>query len=336
MKKVKKRMIPLVTSLLLFALCMIFGSVKAEASMYHYFKEPKANESFTVGTAIPVSFYCGVTISHTKFDAWGRPSTTSYETMPATLKVFKGNTEIYSQKFTYTYATTISTIYTPSTTGSLKLCLYAHSKGLNNNTEELQDSVTITVKKAKPATVKSRKPVIDVERTGKKVAQISCSNNYGFGMKVYRAEKKKGKYKLIKTTSKGTFKDKKLAAKKEYYYKIRLYAKKGKKTLLSKWSAPVKAVKYDPSKVSLIYTAGKGVKVTWKKIPGAGYYLVGRNTSGAGQEYDIISCEGAETTTYFDTSVEKGKTYYYCIIAEKGNGEAVGKYMDNQFKIKIP
>lgn len=335
MKKMRKRMLPLLTGLLLFALCMIFGTAKAEASQYTYFKGPKAKASYTVGTKIPISFYCGVVITETKCDAWGRPVETIYQKMPATLRVFKGNQEIHSVNFTYTKATTIATTYTPTTTGTLKLCLYAQGMGLNAP-NGLQDTVTITVKKAKPATVKSRKPVISVERTGKKVAQISCSNNYGFGMKVYRATKKKGKYKLIKTTSKSVFKDKKLAANKEYYYKVRLYAKKGKKTLLSKWSAPVKAAKYDSRTISLSYTAGKGVKISWKKINGAGYYLVGRNNSGTGKEYEIISCEGAETTTYYDKDVTKGKTYYYCIIAEKGNAEAVGKYMGNQYKITIP
>lgn len=327
-------MIPLLTGLLFLAVFMLFGT-RAQASQYHYFKEPKTNASYTVGTKIPVSFYCGVTISETKCDAWGRPTETVYETMPATLKVFKGNTEIHSVKFTYTKETTIATTYTPKTTGTLKLCLYAHNRGLNNKTEELQDTITIKVKKAKATKVKKIKPVIEVERTGKKTATISCPDNYGFGMKIYRSEKKKGKYKLIKTTSKATFTDKKLAANKSYFYKVRLYGKKGKKTYLSKWSAVKSVGKYDAAKIKLSYSASSGVKVTWQKITGAGYYLVGRNTTGASGEYEIISCEGSDTTTFYDKDVAKGKTYYYCIIAEKGNSEAVGKHIGNQYKITV-
>ena len=43
------------------------------------------------------------------------------------------------------------------------------------------------------------------ERTAKNKAKIVCTTDYGYGMKVYRATKKNGKYKLIKKTSKNTF-----------------------------------------------------------------------------------------------------------------------------------
>ena len=59
------------------------------------------------------------------------------------------------------------------------------------------------------------------------------------GYKVYRAAKKNGKYKLIKTIKKaGTLKytDKKLKKGKKYYYKVRTYTKIDGKTYLGKWS----------------------------------------------------------------------------------------------------
>ena len=65
------------------------------------------------------------------------------------------------------------------------------------------------------------------------------------GYKVYRATKKNGKYKLIKTVKKvGTVKytDKKLKKGKKYFYKLRTYTVIDGKAYLGKWSA-VKKVK---------------------------------------------------------------------------------------------
>lgn len=59
------------------------------------------------------------------------------------------------------------------------------------------------------------------------------------GYKVYRAVKKSGKYKLIKTIKKaGTLKctDKKLKKGRKYYYKVRTYTKIEGGTYLGKWS----------------------------------------------------------------------------------------------------
>ena len=336
MKHSPIRFVTLFPLLLLLALLMPLGMLQAEASTYYYFKTPESGAAFKAGKEIRISFYAGVVNKETRFDAWGRPSTPTYKEMPVTLKVFKGDTELASQEFTYTKAATIETTYTPNTTGKLTLRIYGRKMSLTAVTQELQDSIDITVKKAKASDVKKVKPKITVERTAKKKAVITCTNDGGYGMKIYRAAKKNGKYKLIKTTSKPVFTDKKLSASKEYYYKVRLYSKKGKKTYLSKYSAKAKAGKYSNDKMSLSYSASKGVKISWKKIDGTGYYLVARNTEGAAAEYDVISCEGSETTVYYDTNVEKGKTYYYMVSGFKGDDTPVGKHYGNQYKIKIP
>ena len=323
------------SALLLIAGVALFSSDSADASEYYNIKKPAANAVYKVGDKVPVSFYAGVTITETKCDAWGRPVSTTYETMPAEVRVFKGSTLLFKKSFTYTAPTTITTSFVPKTTGTLKICVYGHDRGLNQHTMDLQATQTIKVKKKAASAVKRVKPVISVERTAKKQATITCENDYGYGMKVYRSLKKNGTYKLIKSVKKGTFVDKKLKASKVYYYKVKLFAKSGKKTYTSKWSAKKKADKYTAG-ISLSYTASKGVKVFWRKINGAGYYLVSRNTKGTSGEYEVISCEDNTTTVYYDKDVEKGKTYYYAVIAEDEASKLVGKYMTNQFKIKIP
>ena len=353
MSKTMIRVIPIFPILLLLALFMPQQAQAADAatadglqaagapqlsaaSEYYYFKSVTGGESFTAGTAIPISFYAGVCIKKTEYDAWGRVDTVTYEEMPVTLKVFKGGTEIWSESFTYTRGTTIETSYTPMTAGKLKVQIFGCNPGLNNSLQVPQATMTIKVAKKKATAVKKVKPAVSVVRTGKKEVEIACSNDYGFGMKIYRATKKGGPYKLIATTKKNLYIDNAISAKKAYYYKVRLFSKAGKKTYLSKWSSKLKAMKYTGA-ITLSYTAAKGVKVSWLKIKGAGYYLVCRNNKGVKGEYEVISCEGADTTTYYDKDVVKGKTYYYSVLGEKGdNEEVVGKYMDNGFKIKIP
>ena len=335
----KKTMKHLASILAVFMIITLFpaGVDTADASQYYYFKTPQAGKTYTAGKNIPVSFYAGVTITETKMDKWGQPSEVIYKEMPITLKVFKGDQELYSQEYKYTRPTTIATNFRPDTAGTLKLCIYGHDRGLNVTSQTLQDTITIKVRKPAAKKVKKIKPRITVDRTGKKTAVIACENDTGFGMKIYRAKKKGGKYKLIKTTKKSTFTDKKLSAGKVYYYKVRLYAKSGKKTLLSKWSSKVKADKYRPGSgnLKLSYSASSGVRITWKPINGAGFYLIGKSTSGVPQfswDNQYICC-GKDELTYYDKEVEKGKTYYYAVFAMNDASEMVGKHASSIYKI---
>ena len=328
-----KRIALLLPAFVLALVIAPLGAQPAEASEYTYFKAPENNSTYTVGDKIDISFWAGDVITYTSMDAWGRPSTTTYEDVPAVLKVFKGTTELESFDFTYSNGTTLEATYVPKTAGTLKLRIYGIS-GLNKTANSLKDTLTITVKKKKASAVKTMRPVITAERVTKTSAEISCENDFGFGMKIYRATKKNGTYKLIATSKKPTYTDKKIKANKAYYYKVRLFAKSGSKTYQSKWSAVKQITKKPPAQITLSYSASKGVKVSWKPIKGTGYYLVGRKLKGA-DEYDVISCEGAETTVYYDTDVQKGKTYYYCITAWKGDDTNVGKYMNDRFKLTV-
>ena len=328
MRKVIKRALSAVFILILMAAYLPLMSENADATAYYSISSPKAGASYKVGEKVPVKFWVGVEETYTSMDAWGRPESTTYNEMPASFKVFKGDTELYSEDFTYTKAQYIETTFTPTTTGTLKLCVYGHDYGLKTN-NNLQVSTTIKVKKPKPSAVKNFKPEITVDRIAKKKALITCTANYGFGMKVYRATSKNGKYKLIKTTSKSTFTDSKLSASKVYYYRVKVYAKSGKKTYLSKWSAKTAAEKYFAG-LSLSRTPS-GVRVKWKSVKGTGYYLVRRSTKGIPAEEDVLSCEGKETTVYTDNEAKKGQAYYYSVTAYKDGDESVLKV----YKAKI-
>ena len=322
----RSRKIALFAALTL-AMTLMIGTAVSDASTYFYFKTPSSGKTYTAGSKIPVSMYAGGVRTYTKMDAWGNPESTTYEEMPATLKVFKGDTELYSQEYKYTEPTTISTQFIPKATGTLTLRYYARSGGLTDDSQTLQDTVKIKVKKMKAAAVRNVKPVITVDRTAKKKAVITCDGAYGYGLKVYRSTSRKGTYKLIKTLKAGklSFTDTSVAASKVYYYKVRIFAKSGSKTYLSKKSAAVKAAKYVPSTDTsalhvIVKNTSGGVKISWTKNSKAGYYLVSRGTSSDGSG-DVITCNGDNELEWLDKEAAKGKTYYYVVTAWYGNDE---------------
>lgn len=330
----KRNILRFVSLLVAIALIIAFaptGIVEtAEASVYYHFKAPENNITVKTGTRIPVKMYCAPQITTTYTD--GR---VVYEEMPVTLKVFKGSEEIYSEDFTYMYeGTIIETNYTPQTSGTLKLCLYGQPLGLDNTELTLQDTITIKVKKQKASAVKKIKPSITVERTAKKTAVITCTNSSGFGMKIYRATKKNGKYKLIKTTKKATFTDKSLSAKKVYYYKVKLFSKTGTKKYYSKWSKVKKAAKYkkptapvENPVITSVRKVGDGVgntslvRISWKKLNSYSKskvdFFVCRKEPGdelyMKLEGKVIWGDGVIYLT--DDTAVPGKTYLYNVYA---------------------
>ena len=84
---------------------------------------------------------------------------------------------------------------------------------------------------------------LKVKNSSKKTVTVTWKKVKGAtGYVVYRATKKNGKYKAVKTITKASttkFKNKKLKKKKTYYYKVRAIKKAGKKVTYSKYSKAV-------------------------------------------------------------------------------------------------
>ncbi len=84
---------------------------------------------------------------------------------------------------------------------------------------------------------------LKVKNSSKKTATVTWKKvKSATGYVVYRATKKNGKYKAVKTITKASttkFKNKKLKKKKKYYYKVRAIKKAGKKVTYSKYSKAV-------------------------------------------------------------------------------------------------
>ena len=191
------------------------------------------------------------------------------------------------------------------------------------------------------ASIKKVKPKVVVYRDSKTSAEITMTNFQGDGALIYRATKKNGKFKLIRTTKKPVYTNKKLKSSKVYYYKVRYFAKKGSKKYYSKYSKVMKAGKYVKPKLpvaSLSYTKAKGVHVKWKFTKKVDIFMVLRKEDRNSDAYDFIDeVKGTTFSLYDNKDLESGKTYYYCVVGVKNPyGDHPTKYWGKDKAIKIP
>ena len=136
----------------------------------------------------------------------------------------------------------------------------------------------------------------------------------GAGYEIYRADKKKGKYKKIKTLTACSFNDKgNKTLGKTKYYKVRAYKTIGGKKHYSKFSSILGAAPKlaKPKTVTTTGVTG-GVKINWSGVTGAKKYQVYRATSKSGK-YKRIKTTKAKSCT--DSAVSAGTRYYYKVRA---------------------
>ena len=166
--KANSKILLAATLILTVAITMFTIPAKA-VTYYNYFQKPEKNATYTVGDTIEISAWAGSVRTYTKFDAWGNPGTTTYETMPATIKVLKGNEEVLNKKFTYTESTSLETTFTPEDPGEYTLELYSLPPGLGLYDETIHDRLTITVeKKEEPVNDKKTDSAVDKKNDSKK------------------------------------------------------------------------------------------------------------------------------------------------------------------------
>lgn len=256
------------------------------------------------------------------------------------MKVYRASSKTGAYKL---IKSTTASSYTDKKASSVKTWYYKVMLYAKDGAKTYKSKFSTPVKLSPYATaIKTVKPEITVVWSGKGKAKIKCANIGGYGMKIFRATAKAGKYKELKAVKKDTTLDKGLAVNKVYYYKVRLFYQSGKKTYQSKYSAVVKLDTYKkyleekksppPAIESITYSKAKGVKITWKKHSDAGYYLLYRGQQKEGV-YDCIDCLGSEDNVAYDTDVVSGKTYYYQVMAMKGDEDFVAKSAIVSFKV---
>lgn len=114
----------------------------------------------------------------------------------------------------------------------------------STSTTEQKPATSTTAKQQTTTAVKLAAVTgVKVKNSSKKTATVTWKKVKGAtGYVVYRATKKNGKYKAVKTITKASttkFKNTKLKKKKTYYYKVRAVKKAGKKVTYSSYSKTV-------------------------------------------------------------------------------------------------
>ena len=162
------------------------------------------------------------------------------------------------------------------------------------------------------------------------------------GYRIYRKSSADGDYELIDTIEDKeitSYKDKSTASKngKNYYYMVKAYMTKGEKDYISAGVAD--SLYYyrltAPELKKAVKKSGFN-KVTWEENEKAGGYIVYRKTSKSGSWKKVATIKESDTTYYKDTSVKKGKTYYYTVRAYKIKDEIkyISTYDTDGVKVK--
>lgn len=144
------------------------------------------------------------------------------------------------------------------------------------------------------------------------------AQEYAENYKVYRATSKTGEYTLVKTTSTRKFTDTAATGGKVFYYKVKAVAENTKAN--SGFSEIVSgACKLAQPAVTLSNDAATGkIVLSWTAISGAQSYDLYRSTDK--ENWKLI--KNVTGTTYTNSSVTPGVTYYYQVQAIAAKAEA--------------
>ncbi len=147
------------------------------------------------------------------------------------------------------------------------------------------------------------------------------------GYEIYRSTSYNGKFTKVKTISKNTtvkYTNTNLTPNKTYFYKVRAYSKVGSSTKYSKFSAVTSVTPgFDTPEIHTIdsVTTTKA-RLKWNQVDGAqGYRLYRSEKPGSGYKL-VKTLTGESKTSYSNTGLKKGKTYYYKVRAFVKSGSS--------------
>ncbi len=138
--------------------------------------------------------------------------------------------------------------------------------------------------------------------------KVSGATNYN----IYRRKKGESYWEHLGSvkSSKLSYTDTDVSAKKTYYYTVRAYDKNG----VSEYDTDGVGTMYVPApKVSEFKNTSNGVKISWKKVSVATSYRIYRKT-GSGS-WKLIKKLDKSTFTFTDKDVKSGTKYKYAVKA---------------------
>ena len=139
---------------------------------------------------------------------------------------------------------------------------------------------------------------------------------------IVRSTSKNGTYTKLATVTGTSYIDKTAKAGVKYFYKVK--ALHAKDSADSAYSTVVSRVCDLAKPVVTIKLKSGDPQLTWKKVEGATKYYVYRATSKNGEYTRVKTTKTA--TSFKDTGVKAGKTYYYKVKAVHSNTDANSAY----------
>ena len=148
--------------------------------------------------------------------------------------------------------------------------------------------------------------------------------------KIYRSDKKNGKYKNIISTKENNYVNKKLKYGKTYYYKVISYDQS------SSITSNIVSKKVIPNKVDnlrIINVDKNNIKIGWNKNSVSGYEIYRSTNNKKWSRIKTISKNS--TITFNDKKLKTNKTYYYKLRSYvKVNGRKVYSLYSNVINAK--
>ena len=145
------------------------------------------------------------------------------------------------------------------------------------------------------------------------------------GYTISRSTSKNSGYKKIDTvTGKTSYTDDTVKAGKIYYYKVEAYnVNSGTKGYGGASDAVAGKTAKRTKITSIVSTNEKTLTIKWNKITGAYGYRIKRSTDEDGTYKVVKTIKSGNTTSYKDTSVKAGKTYYYTVETMVKTGDNI-------------
>lgn len=203
---------------------------------------------------------------------------------------------------------------------SYKVCAYS----IVNNVEGVGAKSEVCTTKAL-ATPK----ITSVVPVSAKIMEIEWNKVKGAtGYEISRSTKSDGTYKVIGTVESGsttTYQDTTVKAQKMYYYKVRAINTGVGATGESAYSAVAFGKTVACAAItSVIAQSDTVLEIKWEEVSEAYGYRVKRSTSKNGTYKTIKTIKKTSTTSYKDTKVTAGTTYYYKIETLTKSGDKIG------------
>lgn len=226
----------------------------------------------------------------------------------------------YNQIGTVTSGSTLT--YTDTVKSNNKTYTYKVQAYNTNNGKQGVGAYSST----KSAKTLAKAKITGITSSDEEVLKISWKKVSGAkGYIISRSTKKDSGYKEIDTvTGKTSYSDDTVKAGKTYYYKVEAYnVNSGTKGYGGASDAVAGKTAKRTKITSIVSTNEKTLTIKWNKISGAYGYRIKRSTEEDGTYKVIKTIKSGNTTSYKDTSVKAGKTYYYTVETMVKTGDNI-------------